>query len=264
MNWRPLLAALLLLPLGSTSLLPLTASAAAERGRQAAQAERIDYPGSGIVVARQSGDQRRLKGTPRSLKRFVAKRLEVLYADAGSRPRCATSPTVVVDRYDSRGFVKAGEGWYEPCPGGGYSVIYKRSGSKWRAILGSQDVRFCQDLAWWGVPVFIGGRRCLSEDLDVVRYRPGAETVSPEATARRVIAVATWIPIVPRARVVTTAALAQLESLIGRRTYLAPDDCAPEGCVVTATEPGGRESRLMLRMQPIGDDLVVTEVEALP
>lgn len=273
MTRRSLLALILFVCLGMTALAPASAGAAPVESRHHQAVTRINYPGYGIQVARLSGDQRKLEGTPGSFKRFVKARLNVLFEEAGSKPRCATSPTVVVDRYDSRGWAKAGEGWYGKCPAGGYAVIYDRTGSGWRQILGSQDVRFCQDLAWYGVPRFIAGAKCLTEDLSAVRYQTHDDTiVSPEATARRAIAILSGVPILPEAHVILPAALAQLQALSEKGAYVTVGECiaagdgsplavhlgdAPYGCAVTATYGKNKSESIMLRMS---DDLLVTEL----
>jgi hypothetical protein len=273
MTRRSLLSFVLFVCLGATVLAPSSAGATPVESRLHGAVTRIDYPGHGIEVARLSGDQRRLAGTPRSFKRFVRARLDVLFEEAGSKPRCATSPTVVVDRYDSRGWARAGEGWYGRCPAGGYAVIYDRTRSGWRQILGSQDVRFCQDLAWYGVPRFIAGAKCLTEELSAVRYKTHDDTTgSPEATARRAISIISGLPILPAAKVVLPAALTQLQALGEKGAYLAVNECvaagdgsplavhlgdAPVGCAVTATYGKNRSESIMLRMS---DDLLVTEL----
>ena len=190
MTRRCLLALILFVSLGATTLASASAGAAPAESSRHQATTRIDYPGTGILIARQSGDQRELVGTSRSFKRFVKARLEVLFEEAGSKPRCAASPTVVVDRYHSGGFASAGEGWYGRCPAGGYSVIYEKGDDGWQQILGTQEARFCQDLGWWDVPRFVGGRTCMTENIKLTRYRPAAtEIVSPEATARRVLSL---------------------------------------------------------------------------
>jgi hypothetical protein len=279
MTSRSLLSLILFVCLGATVPAPSSAGAAPVESRRHQPVTRIDYPGYGIQVARLSGDQRKLEGTPRSFRRFVRARLDVLFEEAGSKPRCATSPTVVVDRYDGRGWAKAGEGWYGKCPAGGYAVIYDKTASGWRQILGSQEVRFCQDLAWYGVPRFIAGARCLTEDLAAVSYRTHDDTtLSPEATARRAISIISGVPVLPEAKVILPRALTQLQALSDKGAYVTVDECvvagdgsplavhlgdAPYGCAVTATytkgDKGTTES-VMFRMRPDGDDLLVTEL----
>lgn len=114
-------------------------------------------------MQRGSGDERRLRGTPASLKKFVRARLNRLYRMAGSKPRCATAPVVTIGRYRSGGFVSASEGWYSPCPGGGVAITYVRSGGTWRAVLPTQEIVSCADLQWFELPVFIAGRACWSD-----------------------------------------------------------------------------------------------------
>lgn len=274
MTRRSLLSLIVFLCLGASALAPVSAGAAPPEGRTArAAVAKIDYPGNGIEIARQSGAQRRLTGTPRSFKKFVTARLDVLFDQAGSKPRCAASPTIVVDRYHGDGWASAGEGWYGACPEGGYAVIYERARSGWQQILGTQEARFCQDLAWYGVPAFIGGRRCLDEELDQVRYHRGkADTASPDATARRVISIVGGNPIVPQDDVLQPAAAEQLAVVIARKGYLSVDACvaagdggpvaahlgaAPYGCAVTATYKKNKAESILLRMT---DDFLVTEL----
>lgn len=272
MTRRSLLALLVFVGLGAAG--PGTASAgAATTDRADLTVTRINYPGNGIEIARTSGDQRKLEGTSRSFKKFVKARLDVLFEEAGSKPRCAASPTVVVDRYHSGGFASAGEGWYGDCPAGGYSVIYEKSDAGWQQILGTQEARFCQDLAWWGVPRFVGGRTCMAENFKEVRYRPAEATIdSPTASARRVLSVSNGNPIVPADEVLSPAATEQLAVVIARKGYLSLDDCftagdsgpiaenlgdAPYGCAVTAKYKREKVESIMLRMS---DDFVVTEL----
>jgi len=273
MTRRSLLSLILFVCLGVTVLAPSSAAAAPVESRHHQVVTKINYPGYGVQVARLSGDQRKLKGTPGSFKRFVKRRLDVLFEEAGSKPRCATSPTVVVDRYDSRGWAKGGEGWYGRCPAGGYAVIYEKTGWGWRQILGSQDVRFCQDLAWYGVTRFIAGAKCLTEDLSAVRYQTHDDTIgSPEATARRAISILSGVPILPEAHVILPAALTQLQALSEKGAYVTVGECiaagdgsplavhlgdAPYGCAVTATYGKNKSESIMLRMS---DDLLVTEL----
>lgn len=257
-----------------------TGAAAPDAGER--PATRIDYPGHGVEVRRGSGDERRLRGTPVDLRRFVRARLDVLFRDAGSRPRCATSPTVVVQRFQGSrsgagsGWASAGEGWYSPCPGGGYAVLYEKVGSHWRAILGTQEARFCQDLAWYGVPGFVAGARCLTEDLREVGYRTHDDVgASAEATARRAVSAAGGNRIVPSSHVTTPAVRERLRGLVDHGAYLAVDRCvsagdddplaahlgdAPYGCGVTATHRRRPDAPFLLRMEPAGGDVVATEV----
>ena len=277
MSRRGLPAAVTLLGLGLSLLTPLTSVARALEPPADPVVPRIDYPGHGIEVRRTSGDQRMLAGTPRSFKRFVRARLDVLFEDAGSRPRCATSPTVVVSRYHGGGWARAGEGWYSPCPAGGYAVIYEKASSGWRQVLGTQELRFCQDLAWYRVPRFIAGRTCMNERVKEVRYRRGrSATDSATASARRVASVAHGNPIVPVKEVLTPASEEQLVVVIARKGYVTIEECvragdadpaaahlggAPHGCRVTVTYRKGRTESVMLRMD---ENFVVTELYPVP
>lgn len=264
MTRRSLLATTVILAsLGVTSLAGAPAGAAPAADRSAHAVTQVDYPGTGIEISRTSGDQRTLKGTTRSFKRFVKARLDVLFEQAGSKPRCAASPTVIVDRYDSRGWAKVGEGWYNPCPGGGYAAIYEKTSSGWRQILGAQDVRFCQDLAWYAVPGFIADAKCITEDLSIVRYRAHRDVrVSPEATARRAISLTSGMPIVPQQHVIAPAALEQ-QQRIADKAYLTVEDCTAEGCEVTAIHKDDTSDSFFYRMQGEGDELLVTEIVAI-
>ena len=269
------LATITLLAAGLVAAVPAHAgTASTDTDRRAAT--RIDYPGHGVEVARLSGDERRLRGTPASFKRFVHARLDRLFREAGSRPRCATAPTVVVERYHGAGWATAGEGWYTPCPQGGYAVIYQRAGSHWRAVLGSQDLRFCQDLAWYGVPGFIAGRSCLTEDLRPVRYRGhDAQGTSPAATARRAVGAAGGLRTVPQRHVSLPQARTQLRALVDGGAYLETGRCihagdddplaaqlgdAAYGCAVVASYRRRADETYLLRMVTHDDDVLVTEV----
>lgn len=276
MSVRSMLAPLLLVCCSALALSPASTAPAAAGPR----AVRIDYSGEGVEVARGSGDESRLRATPAGFKRFVRARLDVLFREAGSKPRCATSPTVVVDRYHGAGWASVGEGWYGACPGGGYAVLYRRVGSHWRTILGTQEARFCQDLAWYGVPAFVAGRTCSTEDYRAVPYRTHrTRTTSPEATARRAVSLAGGHAVVPARHVAGEATREQLQGLVDRGAHLRVDECArqddgsplsaqlgtaPYGCGVTATYRRDREESLVLRMAQAGEDITVTEVVALP
>ena len=278
MTARSLVASLALACSAVLAVAPTPAVAAAPDAG-ARPTVRIDYPGHGVEIRRGSGDERRLRGTPADFRRFVRARLDVLFRDAGSRPRCATSPTVVVQRFQgsrSAGWASVGEGWYAPCPGGGYAVLYELVGSRWRAILGTQEARFCQDLTWYGVPGFVAGARCLTEDFREVRYRTHDDVgVSPEATARRAVSAAGGHRVLPSRHLTTPAVREQLQRLVDHGAYLAVDRCvragdgdplsaslgdAPYGCGVTATHQQRPDASFLLRMAPVGDDVVITEV----
>ena len=114
MTGRSLLSLILFLCLGGGALSSVSATATAgevtvEHSPRAA-ATKIDYPGAGIEISRLSGRQSKLEGAPRSFKRYVVKRLDEMFVEAGSRPRCATAPTIVIERFDSRGFASGGLG----------------------------------------------------------------------------------------------------------------------------------------------------------
>lgn len=273
---RCLLAPLMFLTLGTlgaAALLPASAGAAPAEQRESHAVTKIKYPGVGIEIARLSGAQRKLEGTPRSFKKFIRARLEELFEEAGSKPRCAKAPTIVIKRYDSRGFASGGEGSYGPCAGGGYAILYKHSATGWEPILGTQDVRYCQDLAFYGVPDFISGPDCITEDGRAIRYHlRKTDTASPEASARRVAGIIGGYPAVPSDDVLAPAAAEQLAVVIARKGYLNVDACfragdegelaahlgdAPFGCAVTATYTKDKTESIMLRMN---DDYVVIEL----
>lgn len=273
MTRRSLLALFGFLCLAATALVPATAGAAVDQDERTVK--KISY-GYGIEIARLSGDQRKLTGTPAHFKRFVKGRLDAMFEDAGSRPRCATAPLVVVDRYHGDGWAHAGEGSYGRCPSGGHNVIYQRGRSGWHQILGAQDTRFCEDLAWWGVPRFIAGTTCLTEELASVRYKTHDVTrVSPEAAARRAISHISGPPIMPAKDVMLPAVLTQLKALDQQGAWLTVGGCiaadddsslvvhlgdAAHGCAVTATDTLGKDGKtesIMLRMDA---EFLVTEL----
>lgn len=276
MNRRSLLALLMFLSLGVATLAPATAGAA-PADKQASQAvTKIKYPGIGIEIARLSGDQRKLKGASAGFKAFIVARLDEMFEDAGSKPRCAEAPTIVIKRYDGRGFASGGEGSYGPCAGGGYAILYKHSDSGWEPILGTQDVRYCQDLAFHGVTDFIGGPDCVTEGGKVIRYHlRQTDTASPEASARRVARFVGGYPSVPSEDVLTPSAAEQVAVLIAKEAYVDVDACvaagdpdpladqlggSPFGCSVTAYKTAfkkGKGQSFLLRMN---DDFIVTEL----
>lgn len=278
MSRRSLLSLSAFLVLAASTLSPATASAVPAEGRAHQAVTKVKYPGNGVEIARLSGEEKSLKGAPRSLKRFIRTRLDELFEEAGAKPRCATAPTIIIDRYDSRGFASGGEGSYGPCPGGGYAIIYKRSDSGWEPILGTQDVRYCQDLAFHGVTDFIG-RDCITEDGRAVRYHlRKTDTASPEASARRVARLVGGYPQVPTQDVLSPSAAEQVAVLIAKESYVDVDSCvaagdadpladrldgSPFGCAVTAYKTPmkkGRKESFLLRMN---DDFLVTELYPL-
>lgn len=244
---------------------------------------KIDFPGSqGIAVRRGSGAERRLAGTPRSFKRFVRARLDTLWRQSGSKPRCATAPTVVVARYHGKGFASVGEGVYDPCPAGGNRATYVKQGGRWKAVLGTQEVLPCADLQWFGVPRFIGGKRCATEDWDLVAYRPGAQPrSSAEASARRLASLpftvrATGIPVSGFA---TSEAAAKVRAELADGAYLTVEDCgvggdgseagshlAPgtPGCVLRASYDDNTYAVLFAVPMVTGGDGIVRASDMLP
>lgn len=279
MNRRCLLALLMFLSLGAAALMPASAGAASAEQRESHAVTKIKYPGIGIEIARLSGAQSKLEGTSRNFKKFVKARLDVLFEEAGSKPRCAKAPTIVITRYDSRGFASGGEGSYGPCAGGGYAILYKHSASGWEPILGTQDARYCQDLAFYGVTDFIGGRDCITEDGRAIRYHlRKTDTASPEASARRVAGIIGGYPAVPSEDVLTDSAEEKVAKYITASAYVDVDTCvaagdsdplaeqlgdAAYGCSVWAYKTPGKQGTkkgFLLRMD---DAFVVTDVTML-
>lgn len=280
MTQRKLISLIVFLVLGASALSPGVAASAPAEGRDAQQAgAKVKYPGIGVEIVRTSGDERLLKGASRNFKNYINARLDELFDEAGSKPRCAKAPTIVIKRYDGRGFASGGEGSYGPCAGGGYAILYKHSASGWEPILGTQDVRYCQDLAFHGVTDFIGGPDCVTEDGKVIRYHlRKTDTASPEASARRVARLVGGFPSVPSEDVLTSAAAEQVAVLIAKEAYVDVDSCvaagdsdpladqlggSPFGCSVTAYKTPikkGKKQSFLLRMD---DDFVVTEIVEL-
>lgn len=285
MTRRGILALIVFLCLSATGLVSVSATAAdpADRSeslssKAAAKAatNKITYRGRGVEIARLSGNQRQLKGAPRAFKKYVVKRLDEMFTEAGSAKRCATAPTIVIKRFDARGFASGSEGSFGPCPSGGSAVIYKKSGSTWEPILSTQDVRYCQDLAFYDVNAFIAGRDCIDVDGQNVRYRLNQTAKnSPEATARRVARLVGGFPIVPSEAILTPAAEDQVAELSTTKGYVEVGACVAEGdpvpladklggsdfgCEMTAwattTREGAKES-YVLRMD---DDFVAKEL----
>lgn len=276
MTRRSLLSLILFICLGATALAPATAGAAPAEHRSAQAVTLVKYPGIGIEISRLSGNQRKLKGAPASFKRYVVARLDALFEEAGSKPRCATAPTIVIKRYDSRGFASGGEGSYGPCAGGGYAILYKHSASGWEPILGTQDVRYCQDLAFYGVTDFVGGPDCITEDGRAIRYHlRTTDTASPEASARRVAGIIGGYPNVSSEDILSPAAAEQVAVLVAKKAYVDVDTCvaagdpdpladqlggSPFGCSVTAYRTPSKKSEIGSFLLRMDQDFVVTEL----
>ena len=116
MTRRGILALIVFLCLSATGVVSVSATAADHADRSeslsskaAAKAatNKITYRGRGVEIARLSGNQRQLKGAPRAFKKYVVKRLDEMFTEAGSAKRCATAPTIVIKRFDARGFATA-------------------------------------------------------------------------------------------------------------------------------------------------------------
>ena len=163
---RALAVALLALSLVAVST-PLTAAAppAAEEVRT------VVYPGYGLAV--HLGEEGRLAATSRGFREFAHVRLLHLWKLAGGEPKCRLAPTLVVKSWRADGFARAGEGIYAPCPGGGYDQIYVRKDGAWTAprFLGSQEVRSCSLLRWFGIPLPVADRTCYSDFGELITYR---------------------------------------------------------------------------------------------
>jgi hypothetical protein len=131
----------------------------------------VTYPGDGVSV--HLGQEDRLAGTSADFKKFVHQRLLHLWKLAGGSQHCRLAPTVIVKSWMSSGFANVGEGIYAPCPGGGYSQIYVVRKGVWTApkALGSQEVRSCSLMRWFGIPLPVADRTCLSDFGDLVKYR---------------------------------------------------------------------------------------------
>lgn len=280
MTRRSLLSLILFLCLGSTALVAVSATASDPADRKAsAAATKITYPGVGVQISRLSGKQSKLKGAPRSFKKYVVRRLDEMFVEAGSKPKCATGPTIVIKRFDARGFASGGEGSYGPCPGGGISTLYTLSDSGWEPILGTQDARYCQDLAFFGVTNFIGGPDCITEDGRAVPYRlKKTAPASPEASARRVARIVGGYPAVPSEDVLTDSAADDVARLIAKNAYVDIDTCvaagdsdplaemlgdAAYGCSVWAYKTPAKEGAKQGFLLRMDDDFVVTDVTFL-
>jgi len=217
-------------PTSTTGTAPAAAAMSAPGARDTVK---IRYPGRGVVVRRGSGDEQRLTGAPRSLKRFVRARLDTIWKQSGSRPRCATAPTVVVERYHGAGFASVAEGVYNPCPGGGNRATYVFRNGRWRAVLGTQEVLPCADQQWFAVPRFIAGRQCATEgEWDLVPYQLGTyPRSSPEASARRLAG----FPLTPRTLGIPAsgyalrAAADKVRADVKRGAYFSPAGCGVGG-----------------------------------
>lgn len=264
MATRLLVVPLMLLSIVLSPLAVATAAAAPGDGK-------VKYPGAGFQVKRLSGDERRLD-VPRSLKKFIRTRLDELFEEAGGTKRCATAPVVSVNRYHPKGFASVGEGIYGRCAAGGWQSIYVKRSGGWRDVLGTQDVRYCEDLRWWRVPRFVAGGRCIAEDGDLEKYRASGPAVSPESQTRRAVSLVAGYEVIDTEMLIESETLADLASVHSRAEFLEQTTCATRGdgstlsdylggsaagCELVASYNHGSDEHYVLRMS---NTLVITEV----
>ena len=145
----------------------------------AAQPGVVRYDGRGVQVWRHGGDLVKLDETTAGFRRFVAHRLDVLWRQAGARPRCAHSTLVQVKVYDARKYARisntgnfAHAGDPASCSGGGYTSIAARWNGRWREVIAGQEAFQCTDLRHFAVPATVADRYCYDESGELVVYRP--------------------------------------------------------------------------------------------
>ena len=109
----------------------------------------------------------------------MAHRLDVLWRQAGARPRCAHSTLVQVRVYDAREYARisntgnfAHAGDPASCSGGGYTSIAARWNGRWREVIAGQEAFQCADLRHFAVPATVADRYCYDESGELVVYRP--------------------------------------------------------------------------------------------
>lgn len=133
----------------------------------------VTYPGHGVFV--RLGQLDKLSATSAGFRKLVRAELVTLWKSVGGQPRCRTAPLVVVKRWRSDGFAMiANMGTFAPCPSGGFHAIAVREQDSWvlPMELRGQDLLYCADLRWYGVPNTIAAPTCVTEpDIDTARYR---------------------------------------------------------------------------------------------
>lgn len=163
--------------LALSALLTPTAATAAQQGQPGV----VRYDGRGVQVWRHGGDLVKLDATTAGFRRFVEHRLDVLWRQAGARPRCAHSTLVQVKVFDARKYARisntgnfAHAGDPASCSGGGYTSIAARWNGRWREVIAGQEAFQCADLQHFRVPATVADRYCYDDSGDLVVYHPVA------------------------------------------------------------------------------------------
>lgn len=163
------------------AVLALLAPSAAAVAAQPRQGDVVRYPGRGVQVWRHGGDLAKLHETPAGFRRFVAHRLDVLWRQAGARPRCEHSTMVQVRVYDARRYARitntgnfAHAGDPASCSGGGYTSVAARWNGRWREVVAGQEAFACADLHHYRVPASVADRSCDDGSGKLVVYHPVA------------------------------------------------------------------------------------------
>ena len=233
----------------------------------AQDARTVLYTGNGHEV--RLGDEDGLGRTGRPFRHFVHHRLRHLWDLSGGQRTCRTAPAVTVEAWTSAGFARVGEGIYDPCPGGGYNQIYVRRDGRWTAprALGTQEVRSCSLMRWFGVPRPIADRQCYG-DVGALRpyrtYRLPADYSTGDYAAR-VLAASFQNGTGNPDDWATPVVVDQLNRL--RRdgadtftvtrcfgpadpAYAAALEGAPRGCELDVADGGTHQARELMRLYP--------------
>ena len=114
-----------------------------------------------------------IPGAPRSFRQFARQQLrESWINDLGRDPDCKSAPTMTVRSLRTDGFAYGDFGTY-PRPGcatgGGYVAYWAIRHGRWKEVLGTQDVPFCDELEKIGFPSELGVHKCYDGN-DVVPY----------------------------------------------------------------------------------------------
>lgn len=233
----------------------------------AQEARTVVYAGDGHEV--RLGDEGGLGRTGRPFRQFVHHRLRHLWELSGGERKCRTAPAVTVQSWTSAGFARVGEGIYAPCPGGGYDQIYVRRDGTWTAprALGSQEVRSCSLMRWYGIPRPVADRQCYG-DLGRLRryrtYRLPADYSTADYAAR--VLAASFQGDTGNGDAWAAPAVVDRLSTLRRQgadtftvtrcfgpedpAYGAALDGAPRGCVLDVADGGTLTAREVLRLYP--------------
>lgn len=154
----------------------LAASSAAPAHATAAPADRdgtlIKWHGAERTVHLPVGPEM-IPGAPHSFRKFARQELRDSWnQDLNHDPACKQAPTMTVRSLRTDGFAFGFFGTYpQPgCPtGGGYVAYWAVRNGKWKEVIATQDLPFCDRLEKVGFPSDLGVHKCY-DGHDVVPY----------------------------------------------------------------------------------------------